>query len=83
MRKDKEALEDSQMRVDTAKALLKQMDPEEQQRIMVSDTKLPELLALHTKAKEDYETSLKRYETNKKYLKMCQEKMGAATSEES
>lgn len=77
MNKDKEALEDSQTRVDTAKALLKQLDPEEQERIQVSDTKLPELLALHTKAKEDYETSLKRYDTNKKYLKLYQEKLGA------
>lgn len=82
MKKDKEALEDSQTRVDSAKALLRQLDVEEQNKIPVSDTKLPELLALHTRAKEDYETSQQRYEINKRYLTMYQEKLGKSESSE-
>jgi hypothetical protein len=36
---------------------------------------------LHAKAKDDYETSLQRYETNKRYLKLFQEKLGGSTDE--
>jgi hypothetical protein len=80
MKENKESLEDSKLRVDTAKELLKQLDPEEQQRIKVSETKLPELITLHTKAKEDYETSLQRFETNKRCLKIYEAKLGASQS---
>jgi len=79
MKKNKEALEDSQNRVDAAKALLRELDEEEQNKIQVSDTKLPELLALHTRAKEEYETSQQRFETNTRYLKMYQEKLGVTS----
>lgn len=79
MIKNKQLLDDSKLKVDTAKDLLKQLDPEEQQRIKVCNTKLPELMALHTKAKEEYETSLQRFETNTRYLKLYQEKLGVST----
>jgi hypothetical protein len=81
MKKNKQLLDDSKLRLDTARDLLKQLDPEEQQRIQVSDTKIPELMDLHAKAKDDYETSLQRYETNKRYLKLFQEKLGGSTDE--
>jgi predicted nucleic acid-binding Zn-ribbon protein len=83
MKKDKEALEDSQKRVDAAKTLLRELDEEEQNTIQVSDTKLPELLALHNIAKEEYESSEKRYETNKRYLTIYKEKLGGRNAESS
>ena len=74
------ALEDSETRLDAAKQLLKQLDPEEQMKIQVNDTKLPELLELHALAKDRYETAKGRFETNQRYLKMFQEKALAESS---
>jgi len=59
---------DAQERLDVAKLLLQSMDAQDQQKITLGDTKLPELLALCQMAKDEYETSLKRYETNQRYL---------------
>ena len=75
VQKHKEALEDASNRVEVAKSLLRSLDAEEQSRILVSDTKLPELLGLQALAKEEYETSLQRYETNKRYLTLFREKV--------
>lgn len=76
MLKAKEALEDSQRRLDAAKELLKNMDPEDQKKIMVNDTKLPELLELLSIARQAYLDSKARYETNGKYVKIIEEKLG-------
>ena len=64
-------------RVRVAKALLKQMPQEDQERIPITDTKLPELLDVLATATENYETSQQRYETNKRYLEMLRQKVGA------
>ena len=71
-----EVLSDATERVRVAKALLKSMPKEEQEKIQVTDTKLPELLDLLATASENYETSQQRYETNKRYLDMLKHKMG-------
>ena len=72
-------LSDATERVRVAKALLKSMPKEEQEKIQVTDTKLPELLDLLATASESYETSQQRYETNKWYLDMLKQKMGDPT----
>lgn len=76
MRKNKEALAESQRCLDTAKELLRNMNPEDQKKIKVTDTRLPELLDLHAMAKETYEESQKRFQTNMKYIKILEEKIG-------
>ena len=75
-----EALDDATERVKAAKMLLRQMPQEDQERIQVNDTKLPELLDLLARATEEYEISQKTYETNKRYLDLLRKKMGASIS---
>lgn len=74
--RDLEVLSDATERVRIAKALLKQMPKDDQEKYPVTDTKLPELLDLLATATENYETSQQRYETNKRYLDMLKHKMG-------
>ena len=68
LEKRKIAFEASEEAVAVAKLLLRELTQEEQERITVTETKLPELLANYQICKDAYETSLSRYETNKKYL---------------
>jgi hypothetical protein len=70
------SLQESKEAVRAVKALLQHLDEEEQQRIKVSDTKLPELLAMLQAAQDAHETAVKRYETNKKYLELYKQKAG-------
>jgi hypothetical protein len=72
-------LDDACTRVDAAKALLRKLDPEEQAKIQVNDTQLPELLDMEAVAQEQYETSRKRFETNKRYLDSMKEKAGSSS----
>lgn len=81
MKRLKLAYDDSDTAVKAAKDLLKQLDEEEQRRIKVTDTKLPELLAGHTAVEEAYETARKRFETNKRYLDMYLQKATTMPSE--
>jgi hypothetical protein len=62
------AVKDSKERLDVSKELLLALDAADQERIQISNTKYPELLALHQVANDNYETAKKRYETNMKYL---------------
>jgi hypothetical protein len=64
----KESLEESERAVLVAKALLREMDEADQHNLKITDTKLPELLAMHHAAKDSFEIAAKRYETNKRYL---------------
>ena len=73
-----EVLSDATERVRVAKALLKQMPQEDQEKIPITDTKLPEILAMLATATENYETSQQRYETNKRYLDILRQKVGAS-----
>lgn len=75
-----EALDDATERVKAAKLLLRQMPQEDQEKIQVNDTKLPELLDLLARATEDYEVSQKTFETNKRYLDLLKKKLGPSTS---
>ena len=68
------AVQDAKERLDAAKALLRQLDAVEQARIVVNDTPLPELIARHELAVDQYETTCRRHETNQRYLKLLQEK---------
>jgi hypothetical protein len=70
MEQKERELKDSQERLDVAKDLLKSLDKEDQERISITETKYPELLGVHQLAKDAYETSKKRYETNQRYLEM-------------
>eukprot|EP00553_Chaetoceros_curvisetus_P002406 CAMPEP_0204611948 /NCGR_PEP_ID=MMETSP0717-20131115/63_1 /ASSEMBLY_ACC=CAM_ASM_000666 /TAXON_ID=230516 /ORGANISM="Chaetoceros curvisetus" /LENGTH=94 /DNA_ID=CAMNT_0051623825 /DNA_START=471 /DNA_END=755 /DNA_ORIENTATION=+ len=72
----KEAFDDSLRRLEAAKELLREMSPEDQQKIQVNDTKLPELLEMHSMATEAYEEAKKRYETNSRYLELFKAKLG-------
>ena len=76
MLKAKELFDDAEQRLTAAKDLLKQMDAEDQKKIQVNDTKLPEILDLYSIAKESYDESKARYESNMKYVKIIEEKLG-------
>mmetsp|Transcript_18172 Transcript_18172/g.20980 ORF Transcript_18172/g.20980 Transcript_18172/m.20980 type:complete len:93 (+) Transcript_18172:68-346(+) len=65
----KVAVEESEKAVMVAKALLRELSPEEQEKIQITDTKFPDLLASHQTIQDAYEVSVKKYETNMKYLK--------------
>mmetsp|Transcript_22669 Transcript_22669/g.32469 ORF Transcript_22669/g.32469 Transcript_22669/m.32469 type:complete len:120 (+) Transcript_22669:34-393(+) len=67
------ALKDSEIRLRAAKDLLKQLDPDEQQRIQVQDTPLPRLLESHLVAQNNYQQALTRYNTNQRYLHALKE----------
>ena len=75
MNRTKVAYEDSSKRLEAAKELLKGLPPEEQQKIQVNDTKLPELIELHMQATNAYEEAKKRYETNSRYLQLFRAKI--------
>lgn len=74
----KAAFDDSLRRLDAAKEALREMDQEDQERIQINDTKLPELLDLHHIAAEEYGDAKSRYETNLRYLSMFQAKQNQA-----
>jgi 3-oxoacyl-ACP reductase-like protein len=78
--KAKTAFDDSLRRLNAAKEALREMDPEDQERIQVNDTKLPELLDLHSIATEEYNNARSRYETNLRYLTMLKEKLSHKTT---
>jgi hypothetical protein len=63
-------LKKSEEAVLAAKALLAHLDEDEQVRIMVTDTKLPELLGMLQVDRDAYETAVKRFKTNARYLEL-------------
>jgi GTP cyclohydrolase II len=77
------SVQESEKAVNVVKALLRDLDKEEQQRVKVTDTKLPELLAMLIAAREANATAVTRYETNKRYLELCMQKAGQPTNEDS
>ena len=72
----KAAYADSLRRLNAAKEALREMDEEDQKKIQVNDTKLPELLDLHRLATEAYGDAKSRYETNLRYLELFKAKLG-------
>lgn len=76
MDKAKTSFDDSLRRLNMAKEALREMDEEDQKKIEINDTKLPELLDLHRVASEEYGAAKSRYETNSKYLILFKAKVG-------
>jgi hypothetical protein len=72
----KAAFEDSEKRLNYAKEALRQMDPEDQKKIQVNDTKLPELIDMHRLAADQYSEAKARFETNSRYLALFKAKLG-------
>jgi len=68
MEKAKVAFDDSLRELDAAKELLRSMDEEDQKKIEVNDTKLPELIDMHRMATAEYGGAKARYDTNARYL---------------
>ena len=68
-------------RLQTAKALLREMDPTDAARIQVSDTALPELIAQAQLAQDALEVAQKRHDTNQRYLTLMQQKAAAQGGE--
>ena len=75
MLKAKELYNDSDTCLSMAKEALRSMDAEDQKKIMINDTKLPELLELNALAKNSYIELEKRHATNMKYVKLIEEKI--------
>mmetsp|Transcript_19293 Transcript_19293/g.29223 ORF Transcript_19293/g.29223 Transcript_19293/m.29223 type:complete len:95 (+) Transcript_19293:189-473(+) len=76
MNKTKCAYEDSLRRLEAVKELLREMSPKDQQKVHVNDTKLPELIEMHTIATEAHEEAKKKFETNSRYLQLFEAKLG-------
>ena len=74
MDRAKAAFEDSLRRIDAAKEALREMDKEDQKKIMINDTQLPELIDFHSIATEEYDEAKSRYETNLRYLELFKAK---------
>jgi len=70
----KTTYDDSLQRLNAAKELLRNMDPEDQAKIQVNDTKLPELIDMHAAATEAYKGAKSRFETNARYLELFKAK---------
>ena len=72
----KQALDLAETQLNQAKQRLKSLPQEEQEKLQVNDTELPELLETHVRAQNLYDTVLARYNTNKRYLDAFKEKQG-------
>lgn len=73
--KAKGAFDDSERRLDSAKEALRAMDPEDQKKIQINETRLPELMDFHRIAAEEYGVAKSRFETNARYLQLFKAKM--------
>jgi hypothetical protein len=70
----KEALELSEQQLFQAKEKYRNLPQEEQERLQVNDTELPELIENQLRAKNVYETVRGRFETNQRYLEAMTKK---------
>jgi len=69
-------LEDATRQLNEEKDRLRSLSSEEQQKILINDTNLPELLEAYSEAKNAHETARARYETNARYVGILRRKMG-------
>lgn len=69
-----EAFQQATKDLEEAKTKYKKMSEEKQQAMPINDTELPELIETQLRAKNVYETSQTRYETNLKYLTAFKQK---------
>jgi len=72
----KQALDLAETQLNQAKQRLKSLPQEEQEKLQVNDSELPELLETHVRAHNLYDTVLARYNTNKRYLDAFKIKQG-------
>lgn len=72
----KQAVDMTEQQVAEAKAKYKDLPMEEQKKLQVNETELPDLIESHTRAKNVYETARARYNTNKRYLDAFKAKIG-------
>ena len=72
----KEALEEAEKKLEAAKTKYKNLPPDEQAKLQINDTELPELMDLCNRAKDAYETAQSRLATNQKYLTLLKTKLG-------
>jgi chromosome segregation ATPase len=73
----KQALDMAEQQLADVKARYQELPREEQEKLQVNDTELPELIETQIRAKHLYETVQARYNTNKRYLDAFKAKMGA------
>jgi len=73
----KEALDMTEKQLAAAKAKYKELPMEEQEKLQVNNTELPEWIETKIRAKNVYETVEARYNTNKRYLDACKAKMSS------
>lgn len=66
----KAAFDGSLIRLNAAKEALREMDEEDQKRIQINDTRLPEIIDMHSMATKGYGEEKSRYETNLRYLEL-------------
>jgi hypothetical protein len=72
----KQALDLAETQLNQAKQRLKSLPQEEQEKLQVNDTELPELLETHVRAQNLHESVLARYNSNKRYLDAFKESQG-------
>ena len=75
MMASKQALDMAEIQLASVKAKYKEMPMEQQEKLQVTDTELPELIETHLQAKSLYETSEARYQTNRRYLEALKAKL--------
>lgn len=71
----RQALEMAEKDLSDAKAKYRQLPMEEQEKLQVNDTELPELIETHLRAKNLLETVEAKYATNKRYLQVFKAKL--------
>jgi dsDNA-specific endonuclease/ATPase MutS2 len=74
-----QALDMAEQQLSDVKNKYRNLPQEEQERLQVNDTELPELIETQIRAKNVYDTVLKRYETNKRYVDAMKAKQASTT----
>jgi Cdc6-like AAA superfamily ATPase len=72
----RQALDLAEQQLHEAKAKYKVLPQEEQEKLQINDTELPELMEAYLMAQNLYETVASRYQTNQRYLDSFKAKMG-------
>mmetsp|Transcript_25479 Transcript_25479/g.41837 ORF Transcript_25479/g.41837 Transcript_25479/m.41837 type:complete len:100 (+) Transcript_25479:56-355(+) len=75
----KNALDVAEQQLAQTKMKYKTLPADEQERLQVNDTELPELIETRIRAKNVHDTVAKRYETNKRYLDALKAKAVASS----
>ena len=71
----KQALDMATQQLSDAKERYRNLSISDQERLQVNDTELPELLETQLRAKNVYDTVVRRFETNQRYLAVMKQKL--------